>query len=54
MTSGEKCERCGAPVATGKAYCDACMAVLLAEDARRNAVRSFAEDRKSTRLNSSH
>ena len=45
MTSREKCERCGAPVAPGKAYCDACMAALLAEDSRRNAVRSFADAR---------
>ena len=45
MTSGDVCERCGAPVAPGKAYCDACMAVLLAEDSRRNAVQLHADAR---------
>ena len=46
MTSRDVCERCGAPVATGKAYCDACMAALIAEDSRRNTAQRFADSRR--------
>jgi len=45
MTSRDVCERCGAPVASGKAYCGTCMAVLIAEDSRRNAAQRFADSR---------
>ena len=45
MTPGEKCERCGGPVAASKAYCDACMAELRARDSRCNAVLGFADAR---------
>lgn len=41
----EKCEQCGGPVAPGKAYCDACMDALLAEDSRRNARQRAADAR---------
>ena len=46
MTFRDACERCGAPVASGTAYCDACIAALIAEDSRRNTAQRFADSRR--------
>ena len=43
MTSRDACEQCGAPVAPGVAYCDTCMAALIAEDSRRNTAQRYKD-----------
>lgn len=39
-----KCEQCGASV-KGRAYCEPCMAALLAEDSRKNCAVRFHNSR---------